>query len=109
MGALYEIFQELMYHFQICLDINSARGNVNVLKSWVDYLFPQFDSSLKEIHITILDAEIQARMVASEYGIVILEEDDGEYENGDSFKSYHHQARQPLSRLAILKDFLLMA
>ena len=65
------------------------------------------DSSPKEIHVTVPDAKIQAQMVASEYGIVILEEDDGEYENGDSFMSYHHQIRQPLSHLAILENFLL--
>ena len=47
-------------------------------------------------------------MVASECGDVILEEDRGEYEKGDSFKSYHHQAWQPLSHLAILAGFLFV-
>jgi len=39
--ALYETFRELMCHFQICLDINGARDNVNELKSRADYLMVQ--------------------------------------------------------------------
>ena len=27
----------------------------------------------------------------------ILEEDDGVYEKGDKFKSFHHQAKYPMS------------
>ena len=93
-----------MCHCQIYLDINGARGNVNELKRRADYLFPH--SSPREIHITIPNVGIQARMVASECGDVILEEDDGVYEKGDSFKSYHHQARQLLSHSTILAGFL---
>ena len=37
---------------------------------------------------------------------VILEEDDGIYEKGDTLQSFHHQARQLISRKAILAGFL---
>ena len=37
---------------------------------------------------------------------VVLEEDDNIYEKGDTFKSFHHQARQPISRKALLAGFL---
>ena len=40
---------------------------------------------------------------------VLLEEDDGIYEKGDTFKSFHHQARQPISRKVLLAGFLLVS
>ena len=45
-------------------------------------------------------------MAASECDDVILKKDDEVHEKGDSFKSYHHQAREPLSRPAMLAGFL---
>ena len=91
-GALYETFRELLCHFKIYLDIHGVRGNFKRLKNWANY-FPHLDNSLEEIQATNSNAEIEARMVASECGDVIFEEDDGEYEKGESCKSYHHQAR----------------
>jgi len=44
---MYETFRELMFHFKICLDVHGVRGNVNGLKSWVDYLFSRLDSTQK--------------------------------------------------------------
>jgi len=32
-----------------------------------------------------------------DHGDVVLEEDDGIYEKGDTLKSFHHQARQLIS------------
>jgi len=37
---------------------------------------------------------------------MVLEEDDGIYEKGDILRSFHHQARRPMSRKALLPDFL---
>jgi len=37
---------------------------------------------------------------------VVLEEDDGIYEKGDTPNSFHHQARQPISQKAHLAGFL---
>ena len=104
--TLKETFLELMCYFHICLNIHYVRGNVNRLKSWKNYLFPYQDSTPEEIHALIPDPEIEARMAASGCYDVIFEEDDGVYEKGDFFKSYHHQARQPLSLPAILAGFL---
>ena len=36
----------------------------------------------------------------------VLEEDDGIYKKGDILRSFHHQARQPMSRKALLVGFL---
>ena len=51
------------------------------------------------------DADFEALMVVSGQDDVILEEDDRVYEKGDSFKSKHYQACQPISRLALLASF----
>ena len=75
------------------IDVHNIRGNVNGLKSWADYLFPNLDSALEKRRTPIANADIEARMVASEPGDVVLEEGDRVYEKGDSFKSYHHQAQ----------------
>ena len=39
-------------------------------------------------------------------GDVVLTEDVGEYAEGETFKSFHHQARHPLSKKAVLAVFL---
>ena len=39
-------------------------------------------------------------------GDMILEEDDGIYEKGDILRSFHHQARRPMSQKALLAEFL---
>ena len=41
-----------------------------------------------------------------DHGDAILEEDDSIYEKGDILKSFHHQARQPIFRNALLASFL---
>ena len=38
---------------------------------------------------------------------VVLEEDDGEYERGDVFLSFHCQASRPIFRQALLAGYLL--
>ena len=45
-------------------------------------------------------------MVSSGYEGVVLDENDGIYGKGDKFKSFHHQAHQPISRKALLAGFL---
>jgi len=39
---------------------------------------------------------------------MVLEEDDGIYEKGDILRSFHYQARRPMSRKAFLAGFLLV-
>ena len=39
---------------------------------------------------------------------IVLEEDDDIYEKDNTLKSFHHQARQPISQKAILAGFLLV-
>jgi len=45
-------------------------------------------------------------MKEHDYRDILLEEDEGIYEKGDTFKSFHHQAYQPISRKALLAGFL---
>ena len=39
-------------------------------------------------------------------GDIVLEKDNGIYEKGDILRSFHHQARQPMSWKALLTGFL---
>ena len=103
---LYKTYLELMCHFQICLDLSDNRNNVNGLKTWADYLFPHLDSSHEEIGFVAIDEEVKIQMKDSRYRDFILKEDIRPYEPGELFKSYHHQARQPLSCQALLAGYL---
>ena len=62
------------------------------MKAWADYLFPILDDALEEVQFPISDDVIIQMMVSSGHEDVILDEDDGIYEKGDKFKSFHHQA-----------------
>ena len=42
------------------------------------------------------------------HGDVVLEEDVGIYEKGDTLRSFHYQTRQPMSQKAMLAGFLLV-
>ena len=46
---IFETYQELMCHFFICMDIHNARGNVNKMKIWTDYLFPVLADAPEEV------------------------------------------------------------
>ena len=92
--------------FYICLNSQNICGNICGLKSWADYMFSTLESMPEEIHIPVTDVNIEAMMVVSGHGDVILDEDDGIYKKGDSLKSFHHQARQPISRQALLAGFI---
>ena len=78
-----------MYDFDIFLDFYLSRGNVNSLKSWVEYLFPVVDGMVESLPTLVLDKRISKAMKAEEHENVILEEDDGEYERGDTFLNSH--------------------
>ena len=51
------------------------------------------------------DKRITKAMKASDHEDVILEEDE-DYERGNVSLSFHHQAKIPISRKALLADFL---
>ena len=104
--ALLETYHELMYYFYICLNINRVRGSTNSLKTCVKYLFPVLDGILKDLQLLVEDAQIANMMVWSGHEDIVLDEDDGEYEKGDIFFSFHRQAGHPLSRKAMLAGYL---
>ena len=69
-------------------------------------MFPTLEGVLEEIQVQVVDKDIAAMMESSGHGNVVLEEDVGVNEIGDSFKSFHHQASQPISRRALLAGFI---
>jgi len=91
-----------MCHYYIFLDLYPSRGNVNSLKSWVEYLFPVVDKPLENLQTPVLDKRIARAMKMRNHEDVILEEDDAEYERGDTFLSFHHQASRLISWQALL-------
>ena len=94
--ALFETYRELMYYFYIYLDINCVSESTNSLKTWVKYLFPILDKILEDLQL-VEDVHITNMMVSSGHEDIVLDEDDGEYEKGDIFLSFHHQDGRPLS------------
>ena len=74
-----------MCHYYICLYQHPNRENVNSLKTWVEYLFPIVDEPLESLQIPMTDRKIARPMNASRHENVVLEEDDGEHEQGDTF------------------------
>ena len=71
-------------------------------EAWADYLFPVLDGAPEEVQFPISDDDIIRVMVFSGYEDVVLDEDDGIFEKGNKFKSFHYQASQPMSRKAFL-------
>jgi len=61
---MYETYRELMCHFYICLDLYPSRGNVNSLKTWVEYLFSVVDGPLKALQTLVEDKRIAKAMKA---------------------------------------------
>ena len=57
-------------------------------------------------HCRVADEDIFRQIQEHSQGDLILEEDNGPYEKGDILRSFHHQARRPTSRKALLAGFL---
>jgi len=55
-----------------------------------NYLFPTLDDAPEEIQVLLVGEHIAAMMLSSRHDDVVLEEDDGIYEKGNKFKSFHH-------------------
>ena len=79
---------------------------MNGVKVWADYLFPVLYGAQEEVQFPISGDDIIWMIVSSGHEDVILDEDDGIYEKGDKFKSFHHKANQPMSKKALLVGFL---
>ena len=79
---------------------------MNSLKSCIDCLLSVLDGVPKDIQVTIADADISKMIASSGHGDIVLKEDDGIYEKGNTFKSLHRQASRPMSRKVLLAGFL---
>ena len=87
----------------------SHKGASCSLKSWGNYLFSNMEDAPEVAHWGVADEDIFRRMQEHSQGDMILEEDDGPYEKGDILRSFHHQARRPMSRKALLAGFIGLA
>ena len=97
-----------MCHFYIFSDMHcNYKGGSSSLKSWGDYLIPNLENAPEEAHCGVMEEDIFHRMREHAHGDIVLDEDDGIYEKGDAFKSFHHQARQPMSQKALLDGFFI--
>jgi len=98
-----ETYRELMCHFYICSSVHgNPKGVSSSSKSWGNYLFPNLEDAPEAAHYGVADEDIFWRMKEHAQGDIVLEEDDGIYEKGDILRSFHHQARQPMSQKALL-------
>ena len=79
-----------MCHFYICLNLYPSHGNVNILKTWVEYLSLSWTGLLKISTLWWGDKRIAKAMKAGGHEDVVLEEEDGEYERGHIFLSFHY-------------------
>ena len=105
--VLFETYRELMCHFYIYSSMHdNPKGTSSSLKSWGNYLFPNLEDAPGAAHYGVADEDIFRRMKKHAQGDIVLEEDNGIYEKGDILRSFHHQACQPMSRKALLADFL---
>ena len=106
-SALFETYKEQVCHFYIYFDVHGGyKRSSNSLKSWADYLFPTLEEAPEEARFTVVEEDILRMMREHDHEHVILEEDDGTYKKGDTLKSFHHQAHQPISRKVFLSGFL---
>ena len=103
---MFETYQESICHFYICMDVHNTSGNANGIKVWADYLFPILDGALEDVQFPIPEEDIRQKIISSAHEDVVLEEDDGIYEKGDRFRSFHHQVKTLcLERLSLLVSF----
>ena len=73
-----------MCHFYIFSSMHgNHKGASSSSKSWGNYLFPNLESTPEEAQCRVADKDIFRRMKEHAQGDIILEEDDGIYENGD--------------------------
>ena len=105
--TLFETYEELICHFFICLDVHGGyKGSSNSLKSWADYQFFTLEIAPEDARFGVVEEDILRMMREHDHRDVVLEEDDSIYGKGDTLKSFHHQAHQPISRKVLLADFL---
>ena len=69
-------------------------------------MFINLKNAPEEARFEVVEEDILRMMREHDHRYIVLEEDDGIYEKGDTLKSFHHQARQPISRKVLLAGFL---
>ena len=70
---MFETSRELMCHFYICMDVHNARGNMNGMKVWADYLFPILDGAPEEVQFLISNDDIIRVMASIGHEDIVLD------------------------------------
>ena len=65
-------------------------------------MFPDMGNTPEAAHCGGADEDIFRRMQKHSQRDLVVEEDDDPYEKGDLLRNFHHQARRPMSRQALL-------
>ena len=105
--ALFETYRELMCHFSIYSSMHgNHKGASSSSKSWGNYLLPNLEDAPGAAYCGVANEDIFRRIKEHAQGDIVLEEDDDIYEKGDILRNFHHQARQRMSRKALLVGFL---
>ena len=64
------------------------------------------DGPIEDVQALVAEKKIAKAMKVGNYEDIVLEEDDGEHEQGDVFLSFQHQASRLLSRQSLLAGYL---
>jgi len=86
--ALFETYRESICHFYIYLDVHNARGIMNGMKVWADYLFSVLYDALEEVQFLISEEYIARVMAESGDEDVVLDEDDDIYEKNIGSRAF---------------------
>ena len=64
------------------------------------------DWPLEDLQTLVEDNRIAKAIKVGRHEDIVLEENDGEYYQGDTFLSFHLQAKRPISRKALSAGYL---
>jgi len=101
---VYEIYWEVLCHFQICTETTGLRAGGIKHMAWANYLFKGLGDKVGRVsHLApSTDAEFKERIDAS-MSLYITES-----KPYTVFESFHHQAKTPISNRALLAEFLML-
>lgn len=79
-------------------------------RAWVEYLFPNLYTNDGEILTlsTCTEAEMEERIAHFGTQAYVAESDEDIFKAGTSFESFYHQAKYPLSNMALFVGFLML-
>lgn len=103
---VYDTYWELMCHFPISSQMTKLRNQGIKQNAQAEYLFPNLDIN-GGVSIYI-DAEVEERKDRLRTHAYVIESDEYVFKAGTSFDGFHHQAKYPLSSMALFACFLML-